>query len=315
LGTFNKKKRIWITGKNGFIGGSILANKYFKKFELISTSRKEVDLNNSVQVNKFLKKFKPEIIINTSGLVGGIIRNKNEKYELLSNNIKASLNLIDQVYCNYNGQTFINLSSSCIYPNNINKKIKENQFDLNNIEKSSEYYALAKIVSFKMCHDLNERGLNFHTLIPSNLYGPRDDFSERNSHVIGSLIRKFHKLQNSEINLLGSGIAKRDFLYIDDFVNAIFKFISSNKKKEPYYNISSNEIISIKKLSLMIKKNFNSKIKVNFKRDGNDGTLFKSLNSNKFRKHFSWNEKYSLEEGIKNTVKWFKLNHFSNKNF
>lgn len=311
----NKKKRIWITGKNGFIGSSILANKHFKKLDLVSTSRKELDLNNSAQVKKFLKKFKPDVIINTSGLVGGIIRNKNEKYELLTNNIKASLNLIDQVYNNYNGQTFINLSSSCIYPNNLNKKIKEEQLNFNNIEKSSEYYALAKIVSFKMCNNLNERGLNFHTLIPSNLYGPRDDFSVSNSHVIGSLIQKFYRLQNNKINLIGSGKAKRDFLYIDDFVNAIFKFICSNKKKEPYYNISSNKIISIKKLSLLIKKNFNNKIKINYLRDGNDGTLFKSLNSQKFRKNFSWDEKYSLEEGISNTVKWFKLNHFSNKNF
>lgn len=306
MATFKSKKRVWITGENGFIGKNIIENFSKDKYEILSTNRKDLDLNNYDRVKFFLKKYKPNVIINTAGLVGGIIRNKKEKYELLVENLKSSVNLIDQVYKNYNNEVFLNLSSSCIYPNNLNRRIKENKLNLKNIESSSEYYALSKIISLKICKELHDRNFKFYSIIPSNLFGKYDDFSIENGHVIGSLINKFFNNQNDRISLLGSGIAKRDFLFIDDFTNAIEKLISYKKLLNyPYYNLSSNRIISIKQLSILIRNLINKKIKITFNNDGNDGTLYKSLDSNLFRKSFNWKEKNSLDKGLKQTINFY----------
>lgn len=315
MATFKSKKRVWITGANGFIGKNIVEKFNKNKYEILATNRQDLDLNNYVKVKFFLKKYKPNVIINTAGLVGGIIRNKKEKYELLVENLKSSVNLIDQVYKNYDNEIYLNLSSSCIYPNNLNKRIKENMLNLKDIESSSEYYALSKIISLKICKELHGRNFKFYSIIPSNLFGKYDDFSFENSHVIGSLINKFCNNKN-KINLLGSGIAKRDFLYIDDFIDAIDKFISNKElPKYPFYNLSSNKIISIRQLSILIKNIINKKIQINFNNDGNDGTLYKSLDSSLFRKSFNWKEKNSLDRGLKETIKFFLKENYNLNNF
>ena len=306
--TFKSKRKIWITSEEGFIGSNFIKKLNKEKFDLVSTSRKDLDLNDSKKINKFLKQNKPEIIINTSGLVGGILRNKKEKYELLSENLKSSVNLIDQVYKNYENQIFINLSSSCIYPNNFKNRMKEKDLDFNNLEKSSEYYALSKIVSFKLCKELFNRGYKFYTFIPSNVYGPHDNFSLENSHVIGSLINKISNAKDKTINLIGSGIAKRDFLYIEDFVRAITFFLNNNTNKNAYYNLSSKKIISIKTLALIIKNIINPDIKIKFNNDGNDGSIFKSLDSKNFRNSFKWSEKDDIKSGISKTIEWYQSN-------
>ena len=163
-----------------------------------------------------------------------------------------------------------------------------------------------------MCNLLFQRGYNFINIIPSNLYGPFDNFNSNQSHVIPGLITK---LTNAHTNILlmGSGKAKRDFLYIDDLINAVIKIINTNHYSKNSYNLSSKEIISIKELALIIKKLTKIQYKVEFANDGNDGAYYKCLDSKMFRKEFKWSEKTNLRDGLKKTISWY--NRSKPKNF
>jgi len=298
------KKRIWITG-NGFLGKNIFSFLNKNKYEICISKKNEIDLFENHKIIKHLKDFKPDIILQTAGKVGGIIRNRKEKFELLNDNIRVSSNLISCSYEVLPKVRFINFVSSCIYPNNKKDKIKETDFTNNFIEESSENYALAKIISLKMSKLLFEKGREFINIIPSNLYGPNDNFNPFESHVIPGLIQKMFNSKD-ELLLPGSGIAKRDFVYIEDFALAVKKIVNSKKILSDTYNISSTKTISIKKLSTMIQKLIKFENKVKFKKDNNDGTIYKCLSSDKFRKEFKWKEKLTLEEGLNKTIKWYK---------
>lgn len=300
------KKKIWITASNGFIGRNFEKKlSKNKNIDLISTSRKDINFHNYQKIINFLKIYKPDIIIQTAGIVGGITRNKKEGYELLSLNNSISSNLIRASAEMLPEATFINFCSSCIYPNTLNKRIDESKFSYNNIETTSEAYALAKILSYKMCNLLFDRGLSYINIIPSNLYGPYDNFNPNQSHVIPGLIYKMLNTDNN-LTLIGRGVAKRDFLFIDDFVNAVTNIFRVKKFKTNCYNLSSTKIVSIKQLVNLIKKQTKFSHNVKFSNDGNDGTLYKCLNSNKFRKEFGWNELTNLADGLKKTIEWYK---------
>ena len=298
------KRRIWITG-NGFLGKNF--ERYLKKYdyEIFLTERKTLDLRNYVKVKKFILNNQPNVILQTAGKVGGIIRNKKEKFELLNDNIIVSSNIISASNEVLKDIRFLNFPSSCIYPNNKNRRIIEEDFKFNNIEESSSNYALAKMVSYQMCNALFFQNKQYINIIPSNLYGPFDNFNPDESHVIPGLIYKMFNTYE-DLYLPGSGIAKRDFLYIEDFISAVKKIIDAKKVNFPSLNISSNEIITIRKLVDKIKKYTKYKNKIYFKNDGLDGTLYKCLSSKRIRKHYNWKEKVNLDKGIYKTIKWFK---------
>lgn len=298
------KKKIWITGA-GFLGKNIYGALNKEKYEVFISKRNEINLFEYHKILKFLKDFKPDIILQSAGKVGGIIRNKKEKFELLNENIRVSTNLISASYEILPNVRFLNFVSSCIYPNNKKNKIKETDFTNNFLEESSENYALAKIISLKMSKLLFEKGKEYINIIPSNLYGPHDNFNPLESHVIPGLIQKMSN-NKKELLLPGSGIAIRDFVYIEDFVLAVKKIITSKKILSDTYNISSNETISIKKLVTKIQKLIKFDQKIKFKNDNNDGTLYKCLSSVKFRKEFNWVEKNTLDEGLNKTIMWHK---------
>ena len=298
------KKRIWITG-NGFLGKNF--ERYLKKYdyEIFLTERKTLDLRNYVKVKKFILNNQPNVILQTAGKVGGIIRNKKEKFELLNDNIIVSSNIISASNEVLKDIKFLNFPSSCIYPNNKKRRITEEDFKFNNIEESSANYALAKIVSYEMCNALFFQNKQYINVIPSNLYGPFDNFNPDESHVIPGLIYKMLNTYD-DLYLPGSGLAKRDFLYIEDFIGAVKKIIDAKKVNFPSLNISSNEIITIKKLVDKIKKHTNYKNNIYFKKDGLDGTLYKCLSSKRIRKVYTWKEKVNLDKGIYKTIKWLK---------
>ena len=307
------KKKIWITASNGFIGRNFLQklNKVKNK-EIIYTTRADIDFTFYDKICKFLLTHKPDVIIQTAGIVGGISRNKKEGYELLSINNTISNNLIRATADKLPKTKFINFCSSCIYPNTLSRRIRESDFSFANIESTSESYAISKIIAYKMCNLLFQRVYNFINIIPSNLYGPFDNFNSNQSHVIPGLITK---LTNAHTNILlmGSGKAKRDFLYIDDLINAVIKIINTNHYSKNSYNLSSKEIISIKELALIIKKLTKIQYKVEFANDGNDGAYYKCLDSKMFRKEFKWSEKTNLRDGLKKTISWY--NRSKPKNF
>ena len=314
-----KKKKIFVAGHNGMVGSSIL--RYFKNLglnKIIIQSRKKLDLTNWQKVNKFLKKTKPDIVINCAGKVGGILANFTYPKEFLFENIYIQLNLIDTCFKN-NVKTYINLGSSCIYPKKSKQPIKEDYLLSGKLESTNEAYAIAKIVGLKSCEFYNRQfKTNYFTLMPCNMYGPNDNFDIRSSHFIPGLIKKFYiadRKNMKNIEVWGSGKAKREIMYVDDLASAIFfilnkiegkdKKVLNVLKKNSHINIGVNKEYTIKQFANMIGKLFNKKINLKFNKSYPDGTPRKLLDSSIIYS-MGWRPTISIEKGLRETLEWYK---------
>jgi len=316
-----KKKKIFIAGHNGMVGSSIL--RYFKKLGLkniIVRSRKKLDLTNWNKVNKFLKKTKPDIVINCAGKVGGILANFNYPKEFLFENIYIQLNLLDASFKN-NVKTFINLGSSCIYPKKSKQPIKEDYLLSGKLESTNEAYAIAKIVGLKSCEFYNRQfKTNYFTLMPCNMYGPNDNFDIKSSHFIPGLIKKFYTANRKNmknVEVWGSGKAKREIMHVDDLASAIFFMLNKVEKKDKkvlavlkknsHINVGANKEYTIKQYANMIGKLFKKKINLKFNKSYPDGTPRKLLDSSIIY-GIGWKPIISIEKGLRETLEWYKEN-------
>ncbi len=316
-----KKKKIFIAGHNGMVGSSIL--RYLKNLgsnKIIIQSRKKLDLTNWNRVNKFLKKTKPNIVINCAGKVGGILANFTYPKEFLFENIYIQLNLLDTCFKN-NVKTFINLGSSCIYPKKSKQPIKEDCLLSGKLESTNEAYAIAKIVGLKSCEFYNKQfKTNYFTLMPCNMYGPNDNFDIRSGHFIPGLIKKFYianRKNMKNIEVWGSGKAKREIMHVDDLASGIFfilkKIEEKNKKvlsvlkKTSHINIGVNKEYTIKQFAKIIGKLFNNKINLKFNKSYPDGTPRKLLDSSIIY-GLGWKPVISFEKGLRETLEWYKEN-------
>ena len=313
-----KNKKIYIAGHRGMVGKSLvrfLKKKLIKKLILID--RKKLNLLNYNKVDNFIKKKRPDIIINCAGRVGGILANSSFPTEFLNKKILIQLNLINSAYKN-KIKHFINLGSSCIYPKNSKQPIKENYLLTSELEKTNEAYALAKIVGLKACEFYNKQyGTSYFTLMPCNLYGPNDNFNAKNSHFIPALIKKFNDRSNKKnfVEIWGSGSPKREVMHVDDLASAIIfildKKIRKNRnflrilKSNSVINVGSGQEFNIKKFAQIIKNlSFSSK-KLKFNKKFPDGTKRKILDISILRK-LKWKSKISLNNGLKETIDWYK---------
>jgi len=316
-----KKKKIFIAGHNGMVGSSIL--RYFKKLGLkniIIQNRKKLDLTNWNKVNKFLKKTKPDIVINCAGKVGGILANYNYPKEFLFENIYIQLNLLDTCFRN-NIKTYINLGSSCIYPKKSKQPIKEDYLLSGKLESTNEAYAIAKIVGLKSCEFYNRQyKTNYFTLMPCNMYGPNDNFEIKSSHFIPGLIKKFYTANRKNmknVEVWGSGKAKREIMHVDDLASAIFFMLNKVEKKDKkvldvlkknsHINIGANKDYTIKQYANMLGKLFKKKINLKFNKSYPDGTPRKLLD-NSIIYSMGWKPIISIEKGLKETLEWYKEN-------
>jgi len=315
----NKKKiKIFITGHKGMVGSSLL--QFFKKKnfgKLLYTTRSALNLENSLKVDNFIKKYKPDVIVNCAGKVGGILANSKYPTEFLNENILIQTNLIKSAYKN-NISHFINLGSSCIYPKNSKQPIKENYLLSGSLEKTNEAYAIAKIVGLKLCEYYNKQfNTSYLTLMPCNLYGPNDNYDLKNSHFVPALIRKIvnaKKLNNKFVEIWGTGKPKREIMHVDDLSSAIYFIINrkiandkgllSYLKKNSMINIGSGSEYSIKQFASKIIQIVNGKLKLKFNKKFPDGTLRKILNT-KFINKMGWKSNISLNKGLKNTIDWY----------
>ncbi len=317
-----KRIKIFIAGHNGMVGNSLV--KFFKKKNfgnLILVSRKKLNLENFNKVNNFIKKGKPDIIINCAGKVGGILANSKFPTQFLNENISIQTNLIKSSFIN-NIKHFINLGSSCIYPKNSKQPIKENYLLTDSLEKTNEAYALAKIIGVKLCEYYNKQfDKNFFTLMPCNLYGPNDNFNLKNSHFVPALIKKVvdSKTKNkSYVEIWGTGKPKREVMYVDDLSHAIFfivkKKINNDKKlltiikKTSLINVGSGKEYTIKEIVKKICKIEKTKIKLFFNKKYPDGTKRKVVDNSIIRK-LGWKSQISIEEGLLKTINWYKSKH------
>ncbi len=317
-----KEIRIFIAGHNGMVGKSLVSYFTNQKFgKLILVSRKELDLENYKNVNLFVKKKRPQVIINCAGRVGGILANSEFPTEFLNENILIQTNLIKSAF-NHNIKHFINLGSSCIYPKNSKQPIKEEYLLTDSLEKTNEAYALAKIIGVKLCEYYNKQfGKNFFTLMPFNLYGPNDNFDLKGSHFVPALINKIinsKKHRKFKTEIWGTGNPKREVMYVDDLARAIYflvrKKISNNRKllkiikKTPLINVGSGKEYTIKEVALKICKIAKVNTKLVFNKSYPDGTRRKVVD-NTIIKKLGWSSKISLDEGLSKTINWYKNNN------
>jgi len=317
-----KNFKIYVAGHNGMVGRSVV--RYLKNEgvkNIIFANRKKLNLLNTRDLEKFIKSKKPHIVINCAGKVGGILANASYPVEFMNENILIQLNLINLSY-KYKIKHFVNLGSSCIYPKNSKQPIKEKYLLSNELEKTNEAYALAKIIGLKVCEFYNQQyKTNFFTLMPCNLYGPYDNFHLKNSHFIPALIKKFieakRKKKNS-VEIWGSGMPRREVMHVDDLADAIGYLlklkINNNKrllkilKNNSLINVGSGQEFQIKKFAEIINRLTLSFKKLRFNKKFPDGTKRKILD-NLIMKKIGWKSKIKLYDGLKNTISWYKANY------
>ena len=317
-----KNFKIYVAGHNGMVGRAViryLKNEGVKK--LIFANKKNLNLLNSKDLEKFIKLKKPNIIINCAGKVGGILANATYPVEFINENIFIQLNLINLAY-KYKIKHFVNLGSSCIYPKNSKQPIREQYLLSNELEKTNEAYALAKIVGLKVCEFYNQQyKTDFFTLMPCNLYGPFDNFHSKNSHFIPALIKKFieaKRRKKNTVEIWGSGLPRREVMHVDDLANAIghlLKLKINNSKKlskiikiNSLINVGSGQEFQIKKFAEIINKLTFSNKKLRFNKKFPDGTKRKILDISILKK-IGWKSKINLYDGLKNTISWYKKNY------
>ena len=266
----NLKSKIYVAGHNGLVGSAIVRELQRKGYKNILTAeKKKLDLTNQIKVLKFLKKNKPDFIFLAAAKVGGIHSNNKHKAEFIYQNIAIQSNVINSAYL-AGIQNIIFLGSSCVYPKNCKQPIKENYLLTGLLEPTNDAYAVAKIAGIKMCESYNEQyKTNYKCLMPTNTFGPNDNYDTLNSHFLPALIKKIDKLKNTKKNILllwGNGKAKREVIYVDDIANACVYFM--NKKNTPtVINIGTGKDYSIEYFAKLISKTILPQKKIIIKYD------------------------------------------------
>ncbi len=315
-----KNVSIFVAGHKGMVGGAI--KKFLEKNSyknLLLPTRKELDLLNNTDVEKWFKENKPDIVILAAAKVGGIEANNNYPGDFILENIKIQTNVIENSWKN-GVKKFIFLGSSCIYPKLSPQPLKEEYLLTGPLEETNEPYAIAKISGIKLCSYLKKQyGFDAISLMPTNLYGPGDNYHLTNSHVMPALIRKFYEAKKNnikEVTCWGTGLPMREFLYVDDLAEAsifimenlfsekrLFKNIISESHN--LINIGTGKDISIKSLAEMIADELDYNGKIIWDSSKPDGTPRKLLDVSKIKK-LGWKPKVSLETGIKLTIKHYE---------
>jgi len=302
--------RILIFGSRGMVGSSL--NKILKEFnsyELIPSSREDTDLFSLVQTKSFIKKTTPDIIINAAAMVGGIHANNTKRFDFIMNNLKINMNILESCISTPNIK-IINLGSSCIYPLNAENPIKESSIMTGKLEPTNSPYAMAKLSAIEIGDAISkEYGHEIVNLMPTNLYGPNDHFSDNDSHVIPGLMHRMHKAKikkEKEFAIWGSGRPLREFLYVDDLSFAINKIIESSPDQS-LINVGSGSEISIKELAYLIQKIISYEGELVFDPSKPDGNPRKLLDS-EILSNLEWSPRYSLEDGLKLTYDWYLKN-------
>ncbi len=304
----DKNSKIYIAGHRGFVGNALyhtLKNKDYSN--LLTKTREELDLIDQKQTLEFLKTEKPNCVILCAAKVGGILPNSTKPAEFLYENLQIQNNIIHGSYI-ANVEKLIFLASSCVYPRNCSQPMKEEYLFNGDFEPTNYGYGVAKATGIKMCQAYNQQyGVDFISLNPSNLYGPGDNFDEKTSHALASIIRKVHlaKINKAKsINLWGTGKAYREWLYIDDLAEIIENIMSRNDIKDYLINIGSGDHLNMLDLTKTVMKavDYNCEIELDLSKP--DGMPKKLVDSAKMQS-YNLKARTNLETGIKKTYEWF----------
>ncbi|MFC3414166.1 GDP-L-fucose synthase family protein [Algoriphagus hitonicola] len=304
--------RIYIAGHQGMVGSAIWRALEAKGYtHLIGKTSKELDLRNQQAVQEFFSQEKPEVVIDAAARVGGILANSEYPYQFLMENMQIQNNLID-FSLKTDVSKFIFLGSSCIYPKLAPQPLKEEYLLTGPLEATNEWYAVAKITGVKACEAIRKQyEKDFVSLMPTNLYGPFDNFDLKTSHVLPAMIRKFHeaKVKSEEtavsepVELWGSGTPMREFLYVEDLAEAVV-FAMENQFDDNLYNIGTGEDLTIRELAELIQKIVGHTGEILWDSTKPDGTPRKLMDVSKMT-NAGWKAKTFLKDGIRKTYQWF----------
>lgn len=307
----DKKAKIFVAGHKGLVGSAIVRRLQKDGYEnLVLKEKDELDLTRQDSVEAFFASEKPEYVFLAAAKVGGILANKTKKADFIYENLQIQNNIIHSAW-KHGVKKLLFLGSSCIYPKMCPQPIREEYLLTGPLEETNDAYAIAKIAGIKMCQSFNEQyGTNFISVMPTNLYGPNDNFDLESSHVLPALIRRFHeaKISNaSEVVAWGTGAVKREFLYVDDLADAVVFLMNTHDGSE-IVNIGTGEDVSIKELTEKVKKVVGFEGEIVWDTSKPDGTPRKLLDVNRLHT-LGWRHRTPLDEGLTLTYDWFVKNY------
>ncbi|KQT49352.1 GDP-fucose synthetase [Devosia sp. Leaf420] len=303
------RKRVWVAGHRGMVGGATVRRLKSEGCEVITAGRETVDLKRQAEVEAFLRDARPDAIIMAAAKVGGILANDTRPAEFLYDNIMIEANIIAAAHDN-DVQKFLFLGSSCIYPKFASQPISEDSLLTGPLEPTNEWYAIAKIAGIKLAQAYRKQyGRDYISAMPTNLYGPGDNFDLRSSHVMPAIIRKAHeaKIQGAKnITVWGTGQPRREFLHADDCADALV-FLLKNYSGDEHVNVGSGEDITILELTQLVCDVVEFRGEIIHDLTKPDGTPRKLMDANKLRS-MGWAPAIALRNGIEETYSWFKEN-------
>jgi GDP-L-fucose synthase len=307
----DSNSKILVAGAKGMVGSAIIRKLKERGYNnIVSGTRDWVDFTNSRETRGFFSGVKPDYVFVAAAKVGGIMANNNYKADFLYENLMIQNNIVHNAY-NFGVKKLLFLGSSCIYPKFATQPIAEDQLMTGLLEPTNDAYAIAKIAGIKLCEAYRQQhGFNAISLMPTNLYGPNDNFDLETSHVLPAMISKFHNALNHsehwEVKLWGDGSAMREFLHVDDLAEACYTCMQ-NYDEPGHINIGTGEDITIKQLAETIADVVGYDRAINWDTTKPNGTPRKVLNVNKI-KSLGWEPRIGLREGIEKTYEWYKKN-------
>ena len=302
-----RNSKIFVAGARGLVGSAVVRRLQSEGFErILAPTRAELDLTNQSAVNAYFAKEKPDYVFLVAGKVGGIYANSTYPADFIRDNILIQALVIDAAH-KYGARKLLDLGSSCIYPKLAPQPMTEDCLLTSALEPSNEWYALAKITGLKMCQALHrQHGFVAISLMPTNLYGPGDNFDLKSSHVLPAMLRKFHDAKESgslEVVLWGTGTPKREFLYVDDLADACL-FAMQNYGDEQFLNVGTGEDLAIRELADLVAKEIGYTGRITWDTSMPDGTPRKLLDVSRLA-GLGWKAKTSIQEGVSQTYRWY----------
>lgn len=300
------QKKIWVAGHNGMVGKAVVRKLSSYDCEIICANKKDLNLLDQKAVQSWMKRNKPDAVIICAAKVGGILANSSYPADFLYNNLMIETNIIHAAHLN-EVEKLLFLGSSCIYPREANQPIIENSLLTGALEPTNEWYAIAKIAGIKLCQAYRKQHKrDFISAMPTNLFGPFDNFDLKNSHVIPALIRKCYESKRGhlqQIEVWGTGRPRREFLHVDDCASCLIHLLQ-NYSGFNHVNVGSGEDLPISELVELIKDVVGFNGKTIFDASKPDGPIQKLLDVSVIR-NFGWQPQYSLKEGLEQTYEWF----------
>jgi GDP-L-fucose synthase len=306
--TLDQNSKIFVAGHRGLVGSAVVRALEARGYkDLVVAAHRELDLTNQRSVSEFFQRERPQIVIMAAARVGGINANNTRPAEFIRDNLLIQDNVVDSAYRS-GAEKFVFLGSSCIYPKLAPQPMKEEYLLTGPLEPTNEWYAIAKIAGVKMCQAYRRQyGFKAISLMPTNLYGPGDNFDLQNSHVLPALIRRFHEAKlrgDATMSIWGTGTPRREFLHVDDLADAVI-YLMNSYDDEQIINVGWGEDVTIRELAEMIAAVSGFQGRLAFDPTKPDGTPRKLLDTSRLSA-LGWKPRISLQSGIEQTYEWFK---------